>query len=59
MNSMSSSLAGTQLSHSVRVVRFNRKAQSMFPVEAVTSNVLSWFAVVAVFAFVAFIAIMA
>jgi hypothetical protein len=53
---MSSSLAGTQLSHSVRVVRFNRKAQSMFPVEAVTSNVLSWFAVVAVFAFIAIMA---
>jgi hypothetical protein len=30
----------------------------MSPVEAVTSSVLSWFAVAAAFAFIAFIAIM-
>ena len=58
MNSMSSSLAGTRLSNSVHVVRFNRRAQSMFPVEAVTGSVLSWFAAAAAFAFIAFIAIM-
>jgi len=42
----------------VHVVRFNRRAQSMFPVEVVPSSVLSWFAVAAAFAFIAFIAIM-